>query len=177
MSQLTLCSQCQKPLDSAGQCYMCDAPAPRASQLVAQAEALFVSYLAARIVHARHRLKAMQRELLGDPRDRARGEAVKRAQEEVQRLQNQLVAQTRESQRAQRAVEQARFLTDQQASVIEAPTAPHATERKCPRCGGGLPGAVNHCRCGYVIETPLDAGPALFTAAGDTVMSKSDKGK
>lgn len=177
MPQLTLCPQCQKPLDSAGRCYLCDAHAPHSSELVAQAEALFVSYLAARIVHARHRLKAAQRELLGDPRERARAEAVKRAEEEVQRLQNQLVAQTRESQRAQRVVEQARFLSGQQASIIEAPTAPRAAERKCPRCGGGLPGAVNHCRCGYVIETPLSGGPALFPVAGDAGMGKSDKGK
>lgn len=169
MSLPTLCPRCANPVDANGACASCPSPT---GELVAKAEALYVSYLAARIVHARQRLKAAQRELLNEPRNRVRMDAVKRIEEEVLRLQNQLVAQTRESQRAQRAVEQSRFLGGDAASK-PSPSA----ERKCPRCGGSMPGAVAHCRCGYVVDTPLDGRPALFSKEPDTITGKPGKSK
>ena len=68
MSPTTLCTQCTQALDADGSCPACSHRAPPPANLAAKAEALFVSYLAARIVHARQRLKLAQRELANDPR-------------------------------------------------------------------------------------------------------------
>ena len=172
MSSPPTCPTCSSLLDANGACAVCGTRAS-SGDLVAKAEALFVSYLAARIVHARQHLKQVQRELIGDPRSRARSDAVKRAEQELVRLQAQLVAQTRESQRAQRAAEQARFLDSGPASAT---TADSTGERKCPRCGGSMPGAVANCRCGYVVETTVDAA-ALFPAESGASPDKPGKTK
>lgn len=173
MSLTTPCRQCSQPLDADGTCPACSGRVSTSSHLVAKAEALFVSYLAARVVHARQRLKLAQRELANDPRNRARIEAVRRADDEITRLQTQLLTQTREAQRAQRAAEQARFL----AGEIDAPAVSPGGERKCPRCGSAMPGAVNHCRCGYVVETSTANTVSLFPAEPGGVTGKTGKGK
>ena len=165
MSSPPTCPTCSSLLDTNGACAACDARAS-SSELVARAEALFVSYLAARIVHARQHLKQAQRGLFGDPRSRARVDAVKRAEQELARLQAQLVAQTRESQRAQRAAEQIRLRGGDRARIATA-------DRRCPRCGGSMPGAVAHCRCGYVVETTV----ALFPAESGASPQKPGKTK
>lgn len=157
MSPSATCPTCSSLLDANGACAVCGARAS-SSELVAKAEALFVSYLAARIVHARQQLNRARRELFGDPRSRARIDAVKRAEEELSRLQAQLVAQTRESQRAQRAAEQTQLLSGEPAGAGSAAV---AGERKCPRCGAAMPGAITHCRCGYIVEVTIDSS-ALF---------------
>lgn len=174
MSPTTLCAQCTQPLAADGTCPACRDLASRPTNLAAKAEALFVSYLAARIVHARQRLKQAQRELASDPRNRTRADAVARAEDEIARLQTQLLAQTREARQAQRAAEQARFL----ASTSDAPaTTPTAidSERKCPRCGISMPGAVNRCRCGYTVETSVANTASLL--ATEPLLARTKPGK
>jgi len=172
MSPSATCPTCSSALDAHGACAVCGARAS-SSQLVAKAEALFVSYLAARIVHARQQLKRAQRELFGGPRSRARIDAVRHAEQELSRLQAQLVAQTRESQRAQRAVEQARLLGGEPTTAASAAA---AGERKCPRCGAAMPGAVTHCRCGYIVEITVDRS-ALFPMEPGVSPNKPGKTK
>ncbi len=171
MSPSATCPTCLSPLDANGACAICGARAS-SGDLVAKAEALFVSYLAARIVHARQEVNRVRRELFGDPRSRARIDAVERAEQELSRLQAQLVAQTRESQRAQRAAEQAHLLSAESAGTISAATA----ERKCPRCGAAMPGVVTHCRCGYVVEITVDSS-ALFSTEPGVSPNKPGKTK
>lgn len=171
MSPPIHCSYCNNSLGADGACPTCG-HAASSSDLVAKAEALFVSYLAARIVHARQQLKAAQREAAGDPRSRVRRDAVARAEDELERLQTQLVAQTREAQRAQRAVEQARFLSASQSTETRG-----LPERKCPRCDSAMPGAVQHCRCGYVVETSTANAVSLFPQEHGTVIDKAGKNK
>lgn len=171
MSSANHCAYCNNLLGADGACPSCNAHAASSSDLVAKAEALFVSYLAARIVHARQRLKAAQRDAAADPRSHARRDAVARAEDELERLQTQLVAQTREAHRAQRAVEQARFLSD------PAGTETSAGERKCPRCSGAMPGAVRHCRCGYVVEISTANAESLYRQEQGAVVRNASKGK
>ena len=176
MSPTTLCSQCSQPLDADGTCAGCRDRAAPPPNLAAKAEALFVSYLAARIVHARQRLKLAQRELASDPRNRARADAVARAEDEVTRLQTQLLAQAREAQRAQRAAEQTHFLTRTTGAAI-ADTTPAVSDRKCPRCGSTMPGAVNSCRCGYTVETSTANTVSLFPHEPGLAHGKPNKSK
>lgn len=176
MSPTTLCTQCTQALDADGTCPACSHRAPPPANLAAKAEALFVSYLAARIVHARQRLKLAQRELANDPRNRARADAVARAEDEVTRLQTQLLAQTREAQRVQRAAEQAQFLT-RAADAAALDVTPNASDRKCPRCGNAMPGAVNSCRCGYTVETSTANTVSLFAHEPGIAHGKPSKSK
>ena len=102
--------------------------------------------------------------------------AVARAEDEVTRLQTQLLAQTREAQRVQRAAEQAQFLT--RAADAAAPdVTPNASDRKCPRCGNAMPGAVNSCRCGYTVETSTANTVSLFAHEPGIAHGKPSKSK
>lgn len=176
MSPLVFCTRCAGPLEESGECRACSAQSS-APSLVSQAEALFVSYLAARIVHARQRLQAAQEDSRGDPRSRAKTETLRRAEEEVLRLQNQLVAETRERQRELRAAEQQRFLVEHRDATAAAVAAPPSV-RRCPRCAGELPGAVQHCRCGYAVEPHVPAAAGHALAEADTPrLTKDVKGK
>ena len=174
MSPLVFCTRCAVALDEAGECRAC-ATKPGATSVVSPAEALFVSYLAARIVHARQRLQAAQADASHDPHNRAKLDAIRRAEDELRRLQNQLAVETGERQRELRAAEQQRFLIEQRQATANA-VAAAAGERRCPRCAGLMPGAVRACRCGYVVEP--DTGPAhtLPEAAGAWA-AKNAKGK
>jgi len=90
------CPQCAGPLDIEGKCRACAAPASGESEeLVAKAEALFSSYLSARIVRARRAAKAAKIEALRDPRNRDKADAAQAADDEALRLQAQLVVHTR----------------------------------------------------------------------------------
>lgn len=160
MPSLVSCTRCAGPLDQTGQCRACTPPAP-----VSQAEALFVSYLAARIVHARHRLQTAQEDAGRDPRNRAKLDAISRAEDEVRRLQAQLIAETHERQRELRAIEQHRFLAQQRQATANA-VASTAAERRCPRCASALPGAVRECRCGYAAEAAVGPAHTLAEPAG-----------
>jgi hypothetical protein len=75
------------------------------STLVAQAEAVFESYLAARVVNARRELTSAKVALLRDPRNRARLEAIRHAETDVEKLQAQLVEQKRNAARARARID------------------------------------------------------------------------
>lgn len=171
MSPLVFCTHCAGPLNDAGECRTC---VPAASGHVSPAEALFISYLAARIVHARQRLQAAQADGCRDPHNRAKLDAIRRADEELRRLQNQLAVETAERQREFRAAEQARFLVEHRQATADA-VAP-AGERRCPRCAGLMPGAVQTCRCGYTIEPATGPAHTLPDTAGAWT-TKNAKGK
>lgn len=172
MSPLVYCTHCAGPLDEAGACRACT---PTASAHVSPAEALFISYLAARIVHARQRLQAAQADACRDPHNRAKLDTIRRAEDELRRLQSQLAIETGERQRELRAAEQQRFLTEHRQATADA-VAPVTGERRCPRCAGLLPGAVRACRCGYVVEP--DTGPAhTLPEAAAAWATKNAKGK
>lgn len=73
--------------------------------LMAQAESLFESYLAARLVRARRNLTSTKVALLRDPRSREKRDQLLRAEAETEKLQAQLLDQVR---RATLAREQVR---------------------------------------------------------------------
>src|SRR5207249_7842171 len=70
----------------------CLRPAARtAGPLMAQAESLFESYLAARLVRSRRNVTSAKVTLLRDPRSREKREALLHAEAEAERLQGQLL--------------------------------------------------------------------------------------
>lgn len=155
------------------------------SALVAQAETLFETYLAARLVRARRHLTFAKVALLRDPRNRAKLEELRRAETEAEQLQAQLIEQARKTAQAR----------DRRSHGGEAsaPTAPDSTisaeatqdfratqavraeeiypssdasqfgrrsrpdDRDCPNCGSQVPGEETACSCGY----QFTAGPDL----------------
>ncbi|BAU48822.1 hypothetical protein SVA_2272 [Sulfurifustis variabilis] len=175
------CPVCGAAADSAtGRCLCPDArPAVDSGSphLLAKAESLFESYLAARVVHARRRAREAKVAFLREPRNREKGEALRHADREAALLEMQLVEQTRKAQQARDA---ARNLSPTPAAP-SAPTAsgsppsPSASSanradaghRECPRCAARVPGAVAECRCGYEFA-PADAG------AGQVLLSEGD---
>ena len=171
------CPLCAGPLDIEGKCRACTAPAPVASEeLVAKAEALFMSYLAARIVRARRAAKAAKVELLRDPRNRGKADAVQTAEQEAQRLQAQLVVHTRQAKHAasgdaeprrddSRATSAGAETDDTIASVQT--TASDQDHRLCPRCSNRLPSSVNQCRCGYTFESTASTMPSTFLTTAE----------
>jgi hypothetical protein len=68
--------------------------------LAAQAEAVFESYLTARVVNARREVAAAKAALLGDARDRHKLEVLRRAENNLEKLQAQLVEQKANTNRA-----------------------------------------------------------------------------
>ena len=156
----TKCPLCAGPLTLDGRGPRCPEHVSHSAELVAKAEALFASYLAARIVHARRVAKTARIELLRNPRDRDKAQALRQAEQEVERLQAQLVVQTRASEQARRLADQSRTGTTSSGSTA-------AAERACPRCGSQMPGAVNQCRCGYTVETSSNAFPADVVTADE----------
>lgn len=147
--------------------------------LLAQAELLFESYLAARLVRARRNLTAAKVALLRDPRSRERRDALLRAESETQRLHTQLLDQARRAAALRERTEN----TSPAAAADPAPQ-PHAPvssqatadfrtlqaakaeitlvtktpvrgagalpdNRQCPRCGNGAPGDAATCACGH----------------------------
>jgi hypothetical protein len=146
--------------------------------LVAQAESLFESYLAARLLRARRNLTAAKVALLRDPRNITKREALIKTDSETQKLEAQLLEQTRraaaarENARNQRpeaastpsspvniasaqATEDFRVLQAAKAgmsvnSVVDAQRSGQSSDdRDCPRCGVRVVGEPLACRCGY----------------------------
>lgn len=179
------CPRCRAVLDPATGLCGCPAAAreaatsldysPAPGALVAQAELLFETYLAARLVRARRQVKAAKVALLRDPRARIKLDELRRAEQETERLQAQLLeqarkaAQTREQNRARPlAVPPApepeesvhtrpteRFREAQAAKAEDAYDAAglgrrsRPDDRDCPRCGGHVSGDSTACACGY----------------------------
>ncbi|HEX7043760.1 MAG TPA: hypothetical protein VF203_04005 [Burkholderiales bacterium] len=184
------CPRCSTvPDPQTGRC-LCPEPvepvsAPRSGALLAQAEALFETYLAARLVRARRQVTAAKVALLREPRSRTRLEELRRAEQEVERLQAQLVEQVRRTAQARAGeprdaantapaeppagaqaepTESFRALQAAKAEEIAASRlaeGTHADERECPNCGARVPGEAWICGCGYA-----------FRAAGDEVAAE-----
>ncbi len=162
--------------------------------LVARAESLFETYLAARLVRARRQLTAAKVALLRDPRNRAKLDDLRRVEQEAERLQAQLVeqarraAQAREQQRAAdtRAAEPATGVSAQPTEdfrVVQAVMAeevynsgapsqfgPRAQpdDRDCPRCGRRLAGDSAACTCGYQFV------PAALNAISEPFLTEEE---
>jgi hypothetical protein len=174
------CSICNTvPNPETGQC-RCPRPSDRwapgtalsSSTLVTQAESLFESYLAARLVRARRTLTTAKVALLRDPRNQAKRDALRAAELETHRLHSQLLDQKRKSaETRERTARSAgpntavasREATDdfRLAQAVKAETAYRSGEtpdgsprsrpddRDCPGCGERLPGDALVCACGY----------------------------
>ncbi|HEY8554775.1 MAG TPA: hypothetical protein VIL43_09585 [Burkholderiales bacterium] len=176
------CPQCGTvPDPQTGRC-LCPQTAeptstPGSGTLLAQAEALFETYLAARLVRARRQVTAAKVALLREPRNRTRLEELRRAEQEVERLQAQLVEQVRRTAQARAAERQDTATaapTEPPAGVQAEPTesfralqaaraeeiaasrfaeGARADERTCPSCGARAPGDARICGCGYTFAS------------------------
>jgi len=176
------CPRCSTvPDPQTGRCLCPEATeppsAPRSGNLLAQAEALFETYLAARLVRARRQVTAAKVALLREPRSRTRLEELRRAEQEVERLQAQLVEQVRRTAQARAAerqdattaapveppagiqaepTESFRALQAARAEEIAASRLAEGTragEHKCPNCGARVPGDARICGCGYAFPS------------------------
>lgn len=158
--------------------------------LVAQAESLFETYLAARLVRARRNLTFAKVALLRDPRNRAKLEDLRRAETEAERLQAQLVEQARKAAQARNGHDRANG--ESREPGPETPISAEATEdfrtvqavraeeiyassdvslgrrsrqddRDCPSCGRRVPGNEAACSCGhrFIAEADIAAEPFL----------------
>ncbi|HLF23512.1 MAG TPA: hypothetical protein VI565_06265, partial [Burkholderiales bacterium] len=140
-------------------------PTPRlSSTLVSQAESLFESYLAARLVRARRALTVAKVTMLRDPRNRSKLEALRAAETETQKLQAQLleqsrrVAAARERQEQQASHEATEDFRTKQAAKADAAFQPrdaterqrvtHADDRECPNCKERHRSDTSVCICG-----------------------------
>jgi hypothetical protein len=138
---------------------------------------LFESYLAARLLRARRNLTAAKVALLRDPRNITKREALIKTDAETQKLEAQLLEQTRraaaarENARNQRpeaastpsslvniasaqATEDFRVLQAAKAGMsvnaaVDQRSERLSNDRDCPRCGVRVVGEPVACRCGY----------------------------
>lgn len=164
-----ICPECAGALDADGRCSACAATG-QSEELVAKAEALFGSYLAARIVRARRALKAAKIEMLRDPRNREKANTAQIAEEETQRLQAQLVAHTRSREQASQSSDGEPQAGGAAAETTNPPSVKQTTSsastrqdgRQCPRCSAHLPGSISQCRCGYTFEPTGPGLPPIF---------------
>jgi hypothetical protein len=82
--------------------YLCAAATPAGGDLVAQAEALYEYYLSTRLARAVKVAKVARMDLVRDPENPARANALKQAEDEVFVLQAQLASQAARAAQAQR---------------------------------------------------------------------------
>jgi len=143
--------------------------------LAAQAESLFESYIAARLVRSRRNLTVAKITLLRDPRSREKRDALLRAEAETQTLQTQLLEQARRAAQAREHARVAAHVESLSAELASAPSAratedfralqaakadntvranvpdgrSRADDRECPRCGERMSADHTACRCGH----------------------------
>lgn len=146
-------------------------PMPSLSpNLVSQAESLFESYLAARLVRARRALTDAKVTMLRDPRNRTKLQALRTAEVETEKLQAQLldqsrrVAAAREQQERQASHEATEDFRTKQAAKADAVVEPRdaderkrlsrAEDRECPNCGERHRSDTSVCVCGYNFLAP-----------------------
>lgn len=100
----SLCPRCNTRHESASACpgitTETQTQTGTTGPLLAQAESLFESYLAARLVRARRNLTEAKIALLRDPRSKDKRDALLRAESEAQRLELQLLEQARRAAKA-----------------------------------------------------------------------------
>lgn len=173
------CPQCGAVVDAGtGRC-LCPPVRPDTKtgspDLLAKAESLFGSYLAARVVHARRRAREAKVAFLRDPRNREKSDAMRHAEREVELLEVQLVEQTRKAQHLRDGAQNAARPPAAPLPSIEpasgfarvpsTQTTANRTdpgERECPRCAARVPGAVAECRCGYSFTIPKTGAEPLL---------------
>ena len=159
-----------------------------AGPLVAQAESLFETYLAARLVRARRNLSVAKVALLRDPRSRAKLEDFRRAESEAERLQAQLVEQARKSVQARegsartdghgsalgahrdnvsaeatvdfRAVQAIRAEEAYPSDIGHGGRRSRPDDRDCPSCGNRVSGDLSACTCGHEFTASSAGVPA-----------------
>lgn len=140
------------------------------STLVSQAESLFESYLAARLVRARRTLTDAKVAMLREPRNRSKIEALRVAEAETEKLQAQLVDQSRrvaaarEEQERRASIEATENFRARQAARADAVVEPRddaerkrvsrAEDRECPNCGERHESDTTVCVCGYNFLAP-----------------------
>ncbi|MBI3897070.1 MAG: hypothetical protein HY308_02105 [Gammaproteobacteria bacterium] len=157
-------------------------PSSSSPTLIAQAESVFESYLAARLVRARRELTSAKVALLRDSHDRGKREALRRAEMEVEQLQSQLVAQSRKTAQARARVAPPALPPIETSSpsvtpavvpvlvtVMPLPISPTVAstrgtqpdDRQCPRCNRRVRGSTS-CSCGYEFQRDATHLPAQF---------------
>jgi hypothetical protein len=173
-TELPVCPQCHASHASASPCVGV-AREITSGPLMAQAESLFESYLAARLLRSRRNLTVAKVTLLRDPRSRAKRDALLRVEAETQTLQTQLLEQTRRAARAREHAKVAAHVESLSAELVSTPSAratedfralqaakadntmrstvPHGysrpDDRECPRCGNRTSADHTVCRCGH----------------------------
>jgi hypothetical protein len=179
-------------------------PSLASETLVTQAESLFENYIAARLVRTRRALTAAKVALLRDPRNRAKLDALRTAEAETERLQAQLLEQSRrtvaareraasvpasnEPPRARTSSEATEDFRSRQAAKADAayrsPDAAdservaRADERECPNCGERHRSDTSICVCGYNFVAPehnMVAEPFLTAEEVAALRSKPSK--
>lgn len=162
-----------------------NAPAPAFSNggLVAQAESLFETYLAARLVRARRNVTNAKVTLLRDPRSRPKLDLLRRAEDEAEKLQAQLLEQARRlayvrngnvapdaapAEPSEQATPGFRTIQAARAAEILQNTDPmqrqsRPDDRHCPRCAATVSGEASVCGCGYqFVPLRLDVSAEPF---------------
>jgi hypothetical protein len=169
-----VCPHCHASHASASPCVSV-ATQTTSGPLVAQAESLFESYLAARLVRSRRNLTVAKVALLRDPRSSEKRDALLRTEAETQTLQTQLLEQARRTAPARERAKIAAHLESLSAESASA-TSARATDdfrtlqaakadntvrsnasdgrsrpddRECPRCGDRMSADHTVCRCGH----------------------------
>lgn len=176
---------------------------PSSGPLMAQAESLFESYLAARLVRARRNLTEAKVALLRDPRNRDKRAALFRVAAEAQRLETQLLEQARRAAHAResapgnqfprpaaspeptsahssQATEDFRKLQAAKAGVslisrASAPDGVRAGYRDCPRCGARLTSHASTCGCGHQFAPRQDGIAEPFLSEAELAALRASK--
>lgn len=167
--------------------------------LVTQAESLFESYLAARLLRARRNLSAAKVTLLRDPCNDAKREALLKAEAEARKLDVQLLEQARrvsaarEDARNQRvaaaspahassaqATEDFRVLQAAKAGMSLSTNARSSRQaqpdkRDCPRCGSHVSHETKACRCGYTFFPRKDIVAEPFLSEEELAVLRAAK--
>jgi hypothetical protein len=172
-----ICPSCQSPIDLLlAQC-RCPAPTRPSAERVAQAETVFESYLAARVVRARRDVTAAKIALLRDPRNRTRLKALHHAQAEAEQLQAQLSEQTHKAVQARAPAGALEDLanTGQTQPANVRPERLQQDMRHCPRCGRQLPGSTGNCGCAQLLAHDATHLTASFLNEADLLALRQRK--
>lgn len=176
---------------------------PSSGPLMARAEALFQSYLAARLVRARRNLTDAKVALLRDPSNGEKRAALFRVAAETQRLETQLLDQVRRAASAResapsnqlsgtasspeqtsayssQATEDFRKLQAAKAGVsimsrASTTDGARAGYRDCPRCGARLTSDASTCGCGHQFAPRQDSIAEPFLSEAELATLRASK--
>jgi hypothetical protein len=180
------CTVCGVAADPATGLCRCAPARPGAASgsphLLAKAESLFESYLAARVVHARRRARDTRVAFLRDPRNREKGEALRHAEREATLLEMQLLEQTRKAQHARNAAQSALRSAPHDPESEPSPSAQASATRvaggvrECPRCAARIPGSTAACRCGYSFATEQGGAEPMLLSEEELLALRGGRG-